>query len=175
MDRAEAKKLLMVIDATYPNFKPENLAVAVDTWAMMLEDFTYQEIALALKAYVLTDNSGFAPSIGQLVSKARSVTATDELNEMQAWALVSKALRRSTYYAEEEFAKLPPIVQKTVGDPSQLRNWAQTDVDSIENVIQSNFMRTYRSVLKREQEMDKLPAEFRQAIEQKGLVGIEAK
>ena len=175
MTRDEAKTLIRVIATSYPNFRPNDMKQVIDVWYMMLEDYNYNELAVALKAYILTDTSGFAPSIGQLVGKLKTITATDELNEMEAWALVSKALRRSTYYADEEFAKLPVVVQKTVGEPSQLRNWAQTDVDSIENVIQSNFMRTYRSVLKREQEMDKLPAEFRQAIEQKGLVGIEAK
>ena len=175
MTRDEAKTLIRVIATSYPNFRPNDMKQVIDVWHMMLEDYNYNELAVALKAYILTDTSGFAPSIGQLVGKLKTITATDELNEMEAWALVSKALRRSTYYADEEFSKLPAVVQKAVGTASQLRNWALTDVESIENVIQSNFMRTYRSVVKREQEMERLPAEFRQAIEQKGLVGIEAK
>ena len=175
MTREETKKIIMVIASSYPNFRPNDLRQVVDTWHMMLEEFKYGEIAVALKTYILTDTSGFAPSIGQLVGKLKAITDTGELNEMEAWAMVSKALRNGYYGAEQEFAKLPPVVQKAVGNPSQLRNWAMTDVDSVENVIQSNFMRTYRAVLKREQEMDKLPTEFRQMLSQKGLVGIEAK
>jgi hypothetical protein len=147
---------------TYPNFHPANLSNTVDVWAMMLEDFTYQEISLALKAYILTDASGFAPSVGALVQKVRK---TEELNELEAWSMVSKALRNGTYGAEEEFAKLPPIVQKAVGAPSNLRQWAQTDADSVENVIQSNFIKTYRNVTKREQEQQALPMNLRNALE----------
>lgn len=175
MNRDECKKLIMIIATTFPNFKPTNLSQVVDIWHMMLEDYDYNEMAMALKTYILTDASGFAPSIGQLVSKAKSITEPNELNEMEAWSLVSKALRKANYYSEEEFAKLPSAVQKAVGSPSQLRNWSVTDENSIENVIQSNFMRTYRTVLKRENEMSKLPSELRQMIEQKSLVGIEEK
>jgi hypothetical protein len=104
----------------------------------------------------LSDTSGFAPTVGQVLENARKIKSPEELNEMQAWALVSKALRNGTYGAEEEFNKLPPLVQQAVGSPSQLRNWATTDYESIENVIQSNFMRTYRTVCNRANEFSKL-------------------
>lgn len=61
---------------------------------------------------------------------------------------------------------MPPIVQKAVGSPSQLRNWSQTDSDSVENVIQSNFMRTYRQELAKDREMRKIPQDTRFALEQ---------
>ena len=173
MTRDEVKRIIQIMCTTYPNYHPANLSDTVDVWAMMLEDFTYQEISLALKAYILTDTSGFAPSVGALVSKVRK---TEELNELEAWALVSKALRNGTYGAEEEFAKLPPIVQKAVGSPYNLRQWAQTDVESVENVIQSNFIKTYRNVAKRESELIALPANIRNALMiAAGCVGIEQK
>lgn len=162
MTRDEVKRIIQIMCTTYPNFHPANLSETVDVWAMMLEDFTYQEIALALKAYILTDTSGFAPSVGALVQKVRK---TEMHNEMEAWAMVSRALKNGTYGAEEEFAKLPPIVQKAVGAPSNLRQWAQTDLKSIENVIQSNFIKTYQGVVKREQELLALPAGMRTALE----------
>jgi hypothetical protein len=140
---------------------------------MMLEDFAYQKIALALKAYILTDTSGFAPSVGALVSKVRKA---EELNEMEAWALVSKAIKNGIHGAEDEFAKLPPVVQKAVGAPSNLRQWAQTDLKSIENVIQSNFIKTYQGVVKRESELQALPVSMRNALtDAAGRVGIEQK
>lgn len=162
MTRDEVKRIIQIMCTTYPNYHPANLTDTVDVWTMMLEDFTYQEISLALKAYILTDTSGFAPSVGALVAKVRK---TEELNELEAWSLVSKALRNGTYGAEEEFVKLPPIVQKAVGAPSNLRQWAQTDADSVENVIQSNFIKTYRNVTKREQEYAVLPLSMRNALE----------
>ena len=172
MTREETKRIIRIICATYPNFKPNDLTETIDTWDFLLEEYTYQEISLALKAYIATSTSGFAPSIGQLIEKVRSISCGAELSEMQAWALVSDALRNSSYHAEEEFAKLPEIVQKAVGSPNLLRSWATTDERSIENVVQSNFMRTYRAELSRKREVQTMPKDVLAIMEQQqqGLI-----
>ena len=165
MTRDETVKIIRIMCDCYPNYKPSNLSETVDVWNMMLEEYSYSQISMALKAYVHSDTSGFAPSIGQLINKLHEVQFPQELNEMEAWLLVSKALRNGTYGAVEEFNKLPPLVQKAVGSPDNLRNWALTDSKSIENVVQSNFMRTYRTVVNRENEIKKMPADVRTLIE----------
>lgn len=168
MTRDETKKIIRIIADSYPNYKPSDISETIDVWSMMLEEYPYNQIAMALKAYILTDTSGFAPSIGQLVNKLTS--SEPQLNEMEAWSLVSKAIRNGYYGAEEEFAKLPEVVQKAVGNPANLRAWSHTDESSIENVVQSNFLRTYRVVVKRESEQCKLPDSLKNAmmIERKG-------
>lgn len=164
MTREETKKIIMVISGLYPNFKPADLKLTVDTWAVVLADYEYKNIESALLAHSSVDRSGFAPSVGQLIGMLDMRNQENDLNEMEAWSMVSKALRNGTYGAEREFAKLPEMVQKAVGDPSNLRNWAQTDSDSVENVIQSNFMRSYRAVLKREQDLRKMPVHVREFL-----------
>lgn len=175
MTRDEAKKIVMVIASTYPNWHPLDMSFTVDAWASMLESYTYQEIGAALKAFIISDTSGFAPTPGQVIGLLDRVTNRQELNEMEAWMLVSKALRNGYYGAEQEFEKLPPLVQKAVGAPSQLRNWSQTDSESVENVIQSNFMRTYRQELAKSREMRKIPQETRSELEQSPNMMIEGK
>ncbi len=165
MTREETKKILMMVQASYPNFNPPDKTVTVDTWFLLLKDNEYLAIQQALMAYITTDTSGFAPSIGQLLDKLHTIQSPQELNEMEAWSLVSKALRNGYYGAVEEFNKLPPLVQKAVGSPDNLRNWSQTDTNSIENVVQSNFMRSYRLVVNRENEIKKMPADVRTLIE----------
>lgn len=166
MTRDEIKQLLMRIQTVYPNWKPQtDLRFVVETWNEYLFDYSYEQMLLALKAFIATDTSGFAPNIGQLIEKARMISCPEEMNEMEAWALVSKALRNGYYGAEEEFEKLPPLIQKAVGQPSQLRQWAQTESNSIENVVQSNFLRTYRSVVNRSNEVARMPVEIRKMIE----------
>lgn len=165
MTRDETVKIIRIMCDCYPNYKPSNLSETVDVWNMMLEEYSYSQISTALKTYVCSDTSGFAPSIGQLINKLHEVQAPQELNEMEAWLLVGKALRNGTYGAVEEFNKLPPLVQKAVGSPDNLRNWAQTDSESIENVVQSNFMRTYRIVVNRAKEYQKMPKDIQTLIE----------
>lgn len=66
--------------------------------------------------------------------------------------MVRKAIANGIYGAETEYSKLPPLVQKAVGDPGQLRAWATSEAESLETVAQSNFMRCYRAELKRSED-----------------------
>lgn len=165
MTRKETTKVLMTIQAAYPNYKPQDKTVTINTWLMMLADYPYEQVLNAVKAYVATDSTGFAPCIGQVISKMQMITEPQELNEMEAWALVSKALRNGYYGAQEEFNRLPASVQKAVGSPENLRNWAQTDSGSVENVIQSNFMRSYRTIVARQAEVAKMPQDIKQLVD----------
>ena len=172
MTRDETVNIIRVMVDSYPNYKPNNLSETVDVWHTMLSDYDYNLVSMALKSYILSDTSGFAPAIGQIVAKIHSITQPQELNEMEAWSLVSKAIRNSIYNAADEYAKLPPIVQKAVGLPSQLMQWAIDDSYN-ESVVSSNFMRCYRIELAREKELSMLPEDARQ-IAQNGSFGSYA-
>ena len=147
MTRDEVKKIVAIIKYTYPkSIKDEEVSLVVDAWAFTLADEDAVAIGEAVKRYCKSGNA-FAPTPGQLIQMA--TPKAEMLNEMQAWALVRKAIENGIYGAEAEFAKLPQEVQKAVGDPGQLRAWAMSDLDSLQTVAQSNFQRTYRAVVKR--------------------------
>lgn len=171
MTRDEVKQLLMRIETTYPNWKPQgSLSLVIDVWHEYLSDFAYEDILHAVKAYVLSDTSGFAPSVGQLLSMLRKVSQ-EEMNPLEAWSLVSKAIRNGNYGAEEEFAKLPPLVQKAVGSPGNLRNWSQTDLKSIDTVVMSQFLSSYKSECKRAEEMSVIPVGMRMEMKNRLMIG----
>ena len=158
---------------SYPNYKPNDISETVDVWQMMLEEYSYQDVSVALKAYILSDDSGFAPSIGRLVSKIHTMTQPQELNEMEAWSLVYKAICNSTYNSVSEFEKLPPLVQKAVGLPDSLREWAMTENLNLE-VVMSNFQRAYKAELHRHEELQKMPQNVRQLIEKANVGSYSA-
>lgn len=166
MTREETVKIIRIMVNSYPNYKPNNISETVDVWQMMLSEYTYEQISVALKAYILSDTSGFAPSIGQLIAKIQTISRPQELSEMEAWALVSKAIRNSGYNSVEEFAKLPPLVQRAVGLPDQLRIWA-IDENYNEQVVSSNFMRCYRNEVEHEKKILSMPKDV-QALFQNG-------
>ena len=165
MTREETVKIIRIMSDCYPNYKPSNLSETVDVWNMMLEEYSYNQVSIALKAYVTSDTSGFAPSVGEIVAKIQLVSQPQELDGMAAWGLVSKALRNGTYGAVEEFNKLPPLVRQAVGMPDNLKNWATSDYQTIETVIQSNFLRTYETVVKRANEINRMPDNIKSLIE----------
>ena len=65
----------MMVQAAFPNYKPPDKTVAVNTWFLMLSDYPYQQVQMALKAYIATDTSGFAPSIGQIIDKMQMINS----------------------------------------------------------------------------------------------------
>lgn len=165
MTREETVEIIHIICDCYPNFKPEDLSRTIDAWQVMLEEYSCEQVAAALKAYITSNTSGFAPSVGEIVAKIQLVSQPQELDGMTAWGLVSKALRNGTYEAVEEFNKLPPLVRQAVGIPDNLKNWATSDYQTIETVIQSNFLRTYETIVKRANEINRMPDNIKSLIE----------
>ena len=163
MTRDETVNIIRVMVDSYPNYKPNNLSETVDVWHTMLSDYDYSLVSMALKSYILSDTSGFAPAIGQLVAKMHSITQPQELNEMEAWSMVQKAIKNSTYNYLEEYEKLPAMVQKAVGNPHCLKEWAMTEHLNKE-VVGSNFMRSYRSVCNSEKEYNLYPESIKKMI-----------
>jgi len=174
MTREETVKIIRIMSDCYPNYKPNNLSETVDVWQMMLDEYSYNQVSIALKAYVTSDTSGFAPSVGEIVAKIQLVSQPQELDGMAAWGLVSKALRNGTYGAVEEFNKLPPLVRQAVGIPDNLKNWATSDYQTIETVIQSNFLRTYETVVKRANEINRMPDDIKSLIEKMNVNSYKA-
>lgn len=147
----------MIIQAAYPNYKPQDKTVTVNLWMDMLADYSYQQVMAAVRAYIRTDQSGFAPTVGAVIDKIQLIFGEENANEVEAWNIVWKAVRSSGDYdrAVSNFEKFPHVIQKAVGTPKQLMEWALTENINVE-VASSNFMRTYRIEAAREKELHKL-------------------
>ena len=166
MTRDEVKEIIMIMTYTYPNYKPADITATVDTWTAILSSYQFEHIRAALHSYILSDTKGFAPTPGQLIDKIP--VKSFDMTEMEAWGKVNKALSNSSYHAKEEFDKLPLVVQKTLGRFEVLQEWAGMEIDTVQSVIQSNFIRNYRTVLQREKDRNKLPTRLREILEAAG-------
>lgn len=156
MQMEDARKFVAVLMVTYPNYNPIDEELAAETWASITEEYSYKQVDMALKIYMKSNTSGFPPVPGQIIDKIHTMTTPQELNEMEAWSLVSRAIRNSGYNSVDEFEKLPPLIKKAVGQHEQLRIWA-LDEEYNESVVSSNFMRSYRLEVTRENELSKMP------------------
>lgn len=168
MNREEAKRLMAVIKAAYPSYykgaSAQDMRDAVDLWENMFAEDNFASVAGAVKAYIATDEKGFPPAIGQIKAQMRKITKTEYLPETQAWSILLKALKNSGYHAQEEYEKLPEEIKACV-NPDLMREWALDETGS-EQVIASNFMRTYRVVVKRREENEALPADVKLLIQE---------
>ena len=168
MTDAEVKKILMLLEVTYPNFNVavEKRRATVDMWQMMLGEYDYKDVEAAVVTFVKTSGSAFAPNPSQLIAMMHKVAELSTLTDADAWVMVRKAIGRSAYHSVEEFNKLPEQVQRALGGPEQLRYWA-IDEHFNEGVAMSNFKSVYDVIVKRDLEVAKLPVQLRDAIAKK--------
>lgn len=170
MTEIETMKIMAVLQAAYPQFyakkSDEELSQIVSLWAEMFADEPYNLVAMAVKALIKTRESTFPPGIGEINARIMQLTQPEELSEMEAWALVSQAVRNSAYNSQREFDRLPEVVQRVIGSPAQLREWSQMDSDTVNSVISSNFQRSYRARAKNEREYIALPSSVKAYMEQ---------
>ena len=168
MDRQQTIKILAVLKAAYPHaFKDMTKAdgeAMLNLWTSMFPEESYEEVNAAVGALISTRTVGFSPTVGEVKEQIRKLHHHADIDENAAWVLVSRACRNGSYHSREEFAKLPPEVQRTVGSPEQLKQWASMDSDVVESVIASNFKKSFRVQAERAAEVSKLPPQIRQMI-----------
>ena len=162
MTKKEMAEILAVMQANYPDdFRGMSDAAMqgkINLWFMQFRDDEYKEVLAAVMAHIATDTNRFMPPVGVIKAKLVEIRQPDEMTEIEAWELVSKATRNSTYNSAEEFAKLPPVVQRLVGSHMQLKEWAAMDTDTLQSVVASNFQRSYKVRAKSEREYLALPS-----------------
>lgn len=161
MTRQETGIIMDILTTAYPAFyngrNAPNMRMTVNLWAEMFAEDDVKIVAAAVKALIATDDKGFPPHIGAVKGRIRQISNPDEMTEQEAWTYIAKALRNSSYNAEEEFAKLPPILQDVVHAPQQLREWARMDEATVQSVVASNLQRSFRAKAQSRRDFEALP------------------
>lgn len=168
----ETLKIFAVLKANYSNFFKNMTRIdaeaQVGLWTEMFEDTPYELVGLAVKSFIATDVDGYPPNVGRIKQEIAKLTQKEQMTEQEAVSLIIKATRNGLYGAEKEYEKLPPILQKLVGNPEQIRSWARMPMDELQTVVASNLMRSYKVIAKREEEHRALPSSMRNLLEQVG-------
>ena len=170
MTREETLAIMSVLKAAYPNYykdmKRSDAEAIVGLWAEMFKDEPVEVVALAVKAHIANDAKGFPPVIGAIKDAIVKLQTPDEMTELEAWGYVRKAISNGIYGSQKEFDALPPVIQRLVGSPNQLREWAMMDADTVASVVASNFQRSYKARAAHEREFLALPEDVKGAIAQ---------
>lgn len=117
-------------------------AEKINVWFSCLKDLDYEVVSVAVKR--IASKSKYRPSIADIREECVEITHGGEmLPESQAWDMVRMALRDSYYHADEQFARLPEIVQRAVVSPSRLTEWGQLSSDTVGSVVRAEFRRAY--------------------------------
>ena len=137
---------------------------AFKTWFFMLNDIPYQYLQAGIQAHMQSEK--FPPTIAEIrIASAKFMQREEEISDLEAWAVVRRAIGRSGYYWKEEFEKLPALVKKAVGRADNLKDWAGMDMETVDSVIQSQFLRSFRTIKAQDSDLKKLSPILRNRIE----------
>jgi hypothetical protein len=165
MTNKEANKILATLKATYPagykDMQDNDFIAIVGVWSRVFKDHNYIDVSNAVDSVIATNKTNFPPSPGLVMDQLIKITSSPEMTEMEAWQLVFKAIKNSAWHSKEEFNKLPLVLQNSVGSPEMLKSWAEMPVDTIQSVVQSNFMRTFRAKKIQDNEHKALPSDVK--------------
>ena len=157
--------VMSVLQAAYPAFYKDfgdgDLNGIVNLWTEMFKDDDLRSVMAATQALISTKVEGYPPTIGAIKERLHMIRTPDEMSDKEAWKLVIKACRNGYYNSVEEFEKLPEVIQRSIGGPEQLKAWSQMDSETVESVVASNFMRTFRVKQGQQKELDMMPTDVK--------------
>lgn len=166
MTGTETAAVLAVIRTAYPRYydnkSEKELKETISLWHTMLAEYKADTVIAAVRALIAV--SKFPPSIAEVIEMINTLTKPAELGEVEAWGLVKNAIRNSTYHSIEEFEKLPKAIQRAIGNPSVLREWAMSEDEGMEKVVASNFMRAYRAKMDNTRTIEAIPASVKAMV-----------
>lgn len=154
-------EITAVLKAAYPDpkFLPDKYAMGL--WYEMLKDLRDDAALASARGHIAS--SRFFPTIADIRAGAADAAREEgaELTESEAWRLAYRAICNGIYRSEQEYAKLPPDVQRAVGgSPAALYALATDDKFNM-SVAESNFMRSYRAAVAERRHLEKLPESMR--------------
>lgn len=177
MTKKETAQIIYILKEYYPrDFESTDLETKVTAWHLVLADYDYKLVQNAVVAFVSNDTKGFMPSVGQLVEKIKQLANPEiEMTEAEAWGKVYKAICNSAYNSVSEFGKLPEPIKRAIGSPEVLKSWSQVNIEEVNTVIQSNFMRSYKNATTQQKEYEALPSatkDFTKQLANKMSMGL---
>lgn len=168
MNREEVLQALSILKAAYPHsfqkLGKRDADALVALWERQFAEEDPQAVGAAIDSLIATRTVGYSPTIGEIKEQLHRLRNQDQLSEAEAWAQVTQACSNGLYGYREEFEKLSPLVQETVGAPEVIRDWARESVDVFQSVIASNFRKSYAAAKERAKHASMLPANVREIL-----------
>jgi len=160
MNDIQATQIIAMLETNWQPFK--NTSAAIKLWASAFAEDPYELVNTAVMAMIQTDASEFRPNVAKVRRKMHDIIYGERMSETEAWLTIKNSLPEAQESPEtlkgarSAWEKLPDDVKKLV-TPRQLLEWNSVESSTLDTVIQSNFMRSYRDVSDRRYSKEALP------------------
>lgn len=168
MTRQETVVIITLLAGNYESFAKrtqtdEQVKIILDTWHSCLEDLDYKLVLQAVKKTII--ESPYPPTIHDIRKNAiELVNPSTKRTAIEAWDEAYKMICSGAYMTQEQFDAHSAEVKKFFGSLAQVRAYA-TNVDFNMDVVRSNFLKQYESIVEREKQQKLLPPKMQDMIE----------
>lgn len=143
MKKNEILKIILILKTSYPyafkDMSKDEVESMVNLYEELFKENTYEEVSRAIKNIINT--SEYMPAIATIKSKIYEMKHLKDESNMELWEKLLVAIRNGSYHAEEEYEKLPIVVQKFLGSPYQLQELAVMNSDDVHTVVKGQFLK----------------------------------
>jgi hypothetical protein len=170
MNRKEIINLLAIATANFPNMQEKDMKPTAILWEKSLSDIDYPIAENAILKVLST--SRFFPTIADIREAVAQITQPRQLDAMEAWGMISEAIRKYGYYRQKEaMESLPSDVVEMV----KRFTWNELCLSENIETLRAQFRMAWDIQAKRKKELSALPVEIRLMIEDtsKGLKLLE--
>lgn len=168
MNKQETIQIITLLAGNYDSIAKKDKAqkqLMINTWQECLGDLDYNLILQAVKKAII--NSPYPPTIHEVRKNAiEMIEPSTQRTAIEAWNEAYRLICNGLYLTEEQFSYTSPEIKKFFGNVRQVKELAQTDIDTVNTVTKGQFLKQYDIIVNREKEQKMLPEQMKQYINQ---------
>jgi hypothetical protein len=157
----ETIKILSVIRVAYPSQQnktdEEEAEHRIKLWHEQFKNVPYELVNAALDIHIKLNK--YPPVISELLEHLKDM-AGKQRTQTEVLRIIREAVSNSLYHSQEEFNKMPLAVQNFVGNPGQLRAWAEMPIEQF-NFQVNNLLKDYNATVKAEAVRKAVPEDIK--------------
>lgn len=168
MNRAEITQIITLLAGNYSSISEktkEQKQMMINTWQECLGDLDYKLVLQAVKKTII--ESPYPPTIHDIRKNAiEIINPSVQKSAIEAWNEAYSMICSGLYMTQEQFEIASPEVKKFFGNVRQVKELAQTDLDTVNTVTKGQFLKQYEVIIDRQKEQKLLPQQMQDFTKQ---------
>lgn len=163
---SDLTKLMMICSANYKGWPEEGKEDAtLALWQMMLDDIPTETLKKAIVIHL--SRSKYPPTIHELREAADRLSSPQQMDAIEAWAQVTKAVRLYGYYRQQE--ALASMSDDVAGMVRSF-GWQEICMNDNPDTLRAQFRMAWETQNKRKKEVSLFAPELVAMLEMPNLV-----
>lgn len=168
MNKQETVQVITLLAGNYDSIAKKDATqkqLMINTWQECLGDLDYNLVLQAVKKTII--ESPYPPTIHDIRKNAvEMINPSMKKSAIEAWNEAYSMICSGLYMTQEQFEMSSPEVRKFFGNVRQVKELAQTDLDTVNTVTKGQFLKQYEAIVDRQKEQKLLPQQMQDFVGQ---------